>query len=91
MTWINVNKQTFYYLFIITDLFRNLLQISSDVKHIAIGAGGLGFDSRAGQIGTVLPTARHRCDNSSELCYPDAKPPRWIPRHVTRFDVIPQV
>ena len=35
-----------------------------------IGAGGLGFDSRAGQIGTVSPTARHRCDVSSELCNP---------------------
>ena len=58
------------------------------VKHIAIGAGGLGsifgpapavgpvvkrtgyrcgrsgFDSRDGQIGTVSPTARHRCDVS---------------------------
>ena len=30
----------------------------------AIGAEGVGFDSRAGQIGTVSPTARHRCDVS---------------------------
>ena len=33
----------------------------------ATGAGGLGFDSRTGQIGTVSPMARHRCDASSEL------------------------
>ena len=39
----------------------------------AIGAGGLRFDSRAGQISTVSPTARHRCDVSSELCSPGAK------------------
>ena len=29
-----------------------------------IGAKGLGFDSRDGQIGTVSPTARHRCNVS---------------------------
>ena len=29
-----------------------------------IGAEGLGFDSRDGQIGTVSPTARHCCDVS---------------------------
>ena len=33
----------------------------------AIGAGGLGFKSRVGQIGTVSPTSRHRCDVPSEL------------------------
>ena len=37
-------------------------------KHITIGAGRLGFYSRAGQIRTVSPTARHRRDVSSELC-----------------------
>ena len=35
------------------------------VKGIAIiGAGGFGFDFWAGEIGTVSPTARHRCDVS---------------------------
>ena len=29
-----------------------------------IGAEGLGFDSQDGQIGTVSPTTRHRCDIS---------------------------
>ena len=29
-----------------------------------IGAEGVGLDSRDGQIGTVLPTACHRCDVS---------------------------
>ena len=37
---------------------------------------GLGFDSRAGQIGTVSPAARHRCNVFSELCCPGAKPRR---------------
>ena len=30
----------------------------------AVGAGGLGFDCRAGEIGIMSPTARHRCDVS---------------------------
>ena len=46
----------------------------------AIGAGDLGLNSRAGQIGTVSPTARHRCEVSSELYYPGAKP-RKLPRY----------
>ena len=33
-----------------------------------IGAGDVGFNSRAGQIGIVSPTARHRCDVTFELC-----------------------
>ena len=40
----------------------------------AIGAGGLGFKSRVGLVGTVSRTARHRCDVLSELCSPGAKP-----------------
>ena len=63
----------------------------SKFKARAIGAGGLGFESRAGQIGTVSPTARHRCDVSSELCSPGAKLRRWAPQLVTRFGVIRQV
>ena len=39
----------------------------------------LWFDSRAGQIGTVSPTARRRCDVFSKLCSPGAKPRRWTP------------
>ena len=54
-------------------------------------AGGLGFKSRAGQIGSVSPTARHRCDVPSELCSPGAKPRKWAPALVTRFGVIPRV
>ena len=40
------------------------------VKDIATGAQGLGFDSRVDQVGHSWqsPTARHRCDTSSELC-----------------------
>ena len=57
----------------------------------AIGAEGLGFESQAGQIGTASPTARHRCDVSSELCSPGAKVRRWAPPLVTRFYAILRV
>ena len=67
------------------------LQNASLWKAYAIGAGGLGFDSQAGKIVTVSPTARHRCDVSSELCCPGAKPRRWAPSLDTRFGVIPRV
>ena len=36
----------------------------------------------------VLPTARHLCNVSSELCCPDAKPLRWISPLVIGFGVI---
>ena len=32
------------------------------LKHIAICAGGLGFNSRPGKSDTVSPMARHPCD-----------------------------
>ena len=54
-------------------------------------SGRSGFDSWTGQIGTVSPTARHRCDVSSELCCPRAKPRRWAPPFDTRFGVTPRV
>ena len=57
----------------------------------AFGAGGLGFKSPVGQIGSASPTARHRCDVSSELCSPGAKPRRWASPLVTRFGVLPRV
>ena len=37
---------------------------------------------------TVSPMVRHRCDVSSELCCPGAKPRRWAPPFVLRFGVI---
>ena len=58
----------------------------------AIGAAGLRLDSRVGQIDTMSPTARHRCDVSSKLCGPSgAKSRRWIPLLVTRFGVLTRV
>ena len=40
-------------------------------------AGGLRFNSRAGQMGrSVSPTACHCCDVSSDLCCSGAKPQR---------------
>ena len=54
--------------------YSTTIKVHKNIK--AIGAGGLGFDSQAEQIGTVLPAARHRSDVSSELCCPGAKPRR---------------
>ena len=62
--------------------------VSSVAKRTLSEREGLGFDSRTGQIGTVSPTTRHRCDVSSELCCPGAKPRRWAPQLVTRLSVI---
>ena len=39
----------------------------------------------------MSPTTRHRCDVSSELCSPGAKPRRWAPQLVTRFGVLRRV
>ena len=65
--------------------------ISSVGKRIAIGAEGLGFDSRAGQTGHSSPTARHRCDDFLELCCTGAKPLRRAPPLNTCFDIIPRI
>ena len=62
--------------------------ISSAAKHTLSVREVWGFDSRAGQIGTMLPTTCHRCDVSSKLCCQDAKPLRWVPPLDTRFGVI---
>ena len=43
-------------------------------RDFAISASGLGFDSRPVRSNTVTPTTCHRCDVSSELCCPGAKP-----------------
>ena len=40
---------------------------------------------------TVSPTARHRCDVSSELCCLGSEPRRWNPPLVTRFGVMSRV
>ena len=57
------------------------------VKHIAIGAEGLGFNYQAGQTGHVSPTARYRCDVSSKLCCLGAKPRILAPPFAIRFGV----
>ena len=50
------------------------------------------WDSIPGPVkSAVSPTTRHRCDVSSELCCPGAKPRRWAPQLVTRFGVIRRV
>ena len=56
------------------------------VKDIAIGAGGLGFASLAGQI------RRSVANGSLPLRgFPGAEPRRWTPPLVTHFVAIPRV
>ena len=40
---------------------------------------------------TVSPTARHRCDVCSELCFSSAELQTWAPPVVSRCGVIPRV
>ena len=51
---------------------------------MALGAGGVEFNSRAGQI---RPTAHYRCNVSSELCCAGVNLWRWSPPLVTRIGV----
>ena len=67
---------------------RCLRPVGLVVKDIAVDAGGLGLDTRAGQIERYcqrLVTA------ASFLCYPGAEPWKWAPALVTRFGVMPRV
>ena len=73
-------------------LWRSEPAASSVAKRTGYRCGRSGVRlPGTGQIGTVSPTARLRCDVSSELCSPGAKPRRWAPPLVTRFGVIPRV
>ena len=57
------------------------LEVFSVIKRTkhALDAGNLEFEPRAGQISTVSPMARHRCDVSSGLCSLGAMPRNWAP------------
>ena len=48
------------------------LPVNSVVKHITIGAGGLGSILKPVKSDTVSPTARQRCAVASQLCCPGA-------------------
>ena len=64
------------------------LPVGLVVKHVPVGVGGLGFDSRPNQIEHCrqwLVTA------AMFLCCPGAKSRRWIPPLVLRFVVISRV
>ena len=66
--------------------------VSSVVPHLAIGGRDRGFDSyRPVKSDAVSSTARLRCNVSSELCCPGAKPRRWAPPLVVRFGEISSV
>ena len=65
--------------------------VSLVINHIAIGTEVLGMIPGPVKSNTMSPTARRRCDVSSELCCPGAKPQRWAPILISLFGVIPQV
>ena len=62
-------------------------QVSLVVTHIAIDAGGLKFDSRAGQIGQRLTTA----ETLLHSCVVKAKAAEMAPPLVTRFGILTRV
>ena len=64
----------------------SIMGVGVVVKGIVIGAGGFGFDSRAGQIGRSVAYGSDIAMFLEELCCPDAKPPL-----VTRRGLIKQV
>ena len=70
-------------------LILSCILIGVVLKDIATGAAGFGFDYRTGQSGTVSPTARHRCNVSSELCCAGAQTRRRARALGTRVGVIP--
>ena len=61
------------------------------IKNTAKGARDKESIPRPVKSGTVPLKVRHRCNVSSELSWPGAKPQRWIPQLVTRFDVMARV
>ena len=56
--------------YILLKYILNSYRCSND---IAIGAVGVRFDSLTVKSDTMSPTARHRKDDTSELCRPSAK------------------
>ena len=66
---------------------RNNQPLAQLLRAQAIGAGVLGFNTRAGLIGIVSPTACHHCDVFSELCSSGSKSRSLVPPLVTRFGV----
>ena len=70
----------------ISDLILTQTDRLAQLLSVRYRCGRSGFDSRDGPFGTVSPTARHRCDVSSELCCLEAlgtKPRRRTPPLVT--------
>ena len=61
------------------------------LKDIALSAEVLGSLLKPVKSDALLPTARYRCDVSSELCCPSAKSRRWIPLLITRCAVVARV
>ena len=61
------------------------------VKKIAVGAGGLGFNSRAGEIRRSVANGSPPLHVSSELRCPGAKPRECASLVGTRLGVIPRV
>ena len=58
---------------------------------IAIGAGGLGFDSRVGLIGHSVASGLPPLRRFFGAVLPGPKPRKWVPVLVARFGVITRV
>ena len=57
---------------LVVELIESVYFGSLSCQHIPIGAGGLASFPGSVKSDTMLPTARLRCDISSQLCYPGA-------------------
>ena len=56
------------------NLYSLIDQLARLVETSLLAREVLGSIPRLVNSGTVLPTARYRCDVTSELCYPDPEP-----------------
>ena len=72
-------------------LWHTFYRAVSSVVKTLLWCDQSGFNPGSFKSDPVSPTARHRYDVSSELCWPGTKPRRWAALLVTRFGVIPRV
>ena len=63
--------------FIFTHVKQTNEPVGVVLKGVALSAEIRGSIPGPLKSDTLSPTVRHRCDVSSELCFPSAKPLRW--------------
>ena len=84
-------KAVIDFVFFSNNLQTNVFALLKTTKSASLSAREVG-GSILGPIksSAVPPTTLHRCCVSSKLCWPGAKPLRWVLPLVTRFGVIPR-